>query len=141
MLGGVKIPFPKGLAGHSDADVLLHAVIDALLGAAGAGDIGTHFPDGDPRYKGADSLKLLEITGRALARRFAVQNIDATLLAEAPRLGPYKNRIRAKIARALKTSVDRISVKAKTNEGLGFVGRREGLAALAVASLGERKHR
>ncbi|MBK8576570.1 MAG: 2-C-methyl-D-erythritol 2,4-cyclodiphosphate synthase [Elusimicrobia bacterium] len=135
VLGGVKIPFEKGLSGHSDADVLLHAVIDALLGGGGAGDIGTFYPDSDPRWKGADSLRLLEDTRKRLLRRFSIENVDVTLLAEAPRIGPYKNRMRAKIARALHIPVGRVNVKAKTNEGMGFVGRREGLAALAVCAL------
>ena len=135
VLGGVKIPFEKGLLGHSDADVVLHAVIDALIGAAGLGDIGTLYPDSDPRWKGADSLRLLEEARKRLGRRLAVKNVDVTLLAEAPRIGPYKNRMRAKIARALKISVDQVNVKAKTNKGMGFVGRREGLAAIAVCSL------
>ena len=135
VLGGVKISFEKGLLGHSDADVVLHAVIDALIGGAGLGDIGTLYPDSDPRWKGADSLRLLEEARKRLGRRLAVQNVDVTLLAEAPRIGPYKNRMRAKIARALKISVDQVNVKAKTNEGMGFVGRREGLAAIAVCSL------
>lgn len=134
ILGGVTIPHDRGLAGHSDADVLLHAVIDAVLGAAGLGDIGTFFPDTDPRWKGADSLALLDAVRGRLGRR-AVVAVDATLLAEAPRIGPYKNRMRAKIARVLRLSVDHVSVKAKTNEGMGFVGRREGLAALAVATV------
>jgi 2-C-methyl-D-erythritol 2,4-cyclodiphosphate synthase len=135
VLGGVRVPFAKGLAGHSDADVVLHAVIDALLGAAGMGDIGTFYPDSDPRWKGADSLKLLGDVYRRLSPRFGVANVDVTLLAEAPRLGPYKNRMRAKMARTLHLPVDRVNVKAKTNEGMGFVGRQEGLAALAVCGL------
>jgi 2-C-methyl-D-erythritol 2,4-cyclodiphosphate synthase len=139
VLGGVKIPFEKGLLGHSDADVVIHAVIDALLGAAGMGDIGTFYPDSDPRWKGADSLRLLDDTQKRLSRRFVVDNVDVTLLAEAPRIGPYKNRMRAKIARVLRISVDRVNVKAKTNEGMGFVGRREGLAALAVCSLAAKR--
>lgn len=135
VLGGVKIPFEKGLLGHSDADVVLHAVIDALIGAAGLGDIGTFYPDTDPRWKGADSVRLLEDVRQRLSRRWAIRNVDVTLLAEAPRIGPYKNRMRAKMARALRISVEHINVKAKTNEGMGFVGRREGLAALAVCAV------
>jgi 2-C-methyl-D-erythritol 2,4-cyclodiphosphate synthase len=134
VLGGVVIPHTHGLDGHSDADAALHAVTDALLGAAALGDIGAHFPDSDPRYKGADSLKLLMETRRLLGRR-RVANVDVTILAEAPKLGPYKNRMRAKIARALGVAVSAVSVKAKTNEGMGFVGRREGLAALAAVCL------
>jgi 2-C-methyl-D-erythritol 2,4-cyclodiphosphate synthase len=139
ILGGVRIPFEKGLAGHSDADVVLHAVIDALIGAAGLGDIGTFYPDSDVRWKGADSLDLLLDARRRIGRRFSVENVDVTLLAEAPRIGPYKNRMRAKIARALQVPVDRVNVKAKTNEGMGFVGRREGLAALAVCAVEKKK--
>ena len=133
-LGGVRIPHSRGLIAHSDGDVLLHALCDALLGAAGLGDIGTFFPDSDPRWKGADSLKLLENTRARLGRRRVV-HVDVTLLAEAPRIGPYKNRMRTKIARALRVPLEGVSVKAKTNEGMGFVGRREGLAALAVAGV------
>jgi 2-C-methyl-D-erythritol 2,4-cyclodiphosphate synthase len=139
VLGGVRIPFEKGLAGHSDADAVLHAVTDALLGAAALGDIGTWFPDSDPRWKGADSLTLLAEARRRLPRRFAVESVDVTVLAEAPRLGPYKNRMRMRISRALGLAADRVSVKAKTNEGMGFVGRREGLAAMAVCSLREKR--
>lgn len=139
LLGGVRVPYEKGLEGHSDADVVLHAVIDALLGAAGWGDIGTAFPDTDPRHKNADSLVLLEKTHQKLVRRFRVLNVDITLLAEAPKIGPYKNRMRAKIARVLNVDPARVCVKGKTNEGMGFVGRREGLAALAVVSLAARK--
>jgi 2-C-methyl-D-erythritol 2,4-cyclodiphosphate synthase len=135
MLGGVHVPFEKGLAGHSDADVVLHAVIDALLGAAGMGDIGTFYSDKEARWKNADSLLLLADTFRRLNRRFRVLNVDVTVLAEEPRLGPYKNRMRAKMARVLKISVDRVNVKAKTNEGMGWVGRKEGLAALATCAL------
>jgi 2-C-methyl-D-erythritol 2,4-cyclodiphosphate synthase len=134
ILGGVTVPHDRGLDGHSDADVVLHAVIDAVLGAAGLGDIGTFFPDSDPRWKGADSLRLLENTRARLGRRRVV-HVDVTLLAEAPRIGPYKNRMRTKIARALRVPLGGVSVKAKTNEGMGFVGRREGLAALAVAAV------
>jgi 2-C-methyl-D-erythritol 2,4-cyclodiphosphate synthase len=136
VLGGVKIPFEKGLLGHSDADVVLHAVIDALDRRGGNGrhrHVLSGF--GSRVGKGADSLRLLEdVRKNDLSRRFVVRNVDVTLLAEAPRIGPYKNRMRAKIARVLRISVDRVNVKAKTNEGMGFVGRREGLAALAVCS-------
>ena len=134
-MGCVTVPFEKGLLGHSDADVVLHAIIDALIGGAGLGDIGTLYPDSDPRWKGADSLRLLDNVRKQISRRWAVQNVDVTLLAEVPRIGPYKNRMRAKIARALRINVDDVNVKAKTNEGMGFVGRREGLAALAVCGL------
>ena len=135
MVGGVRVPFEKGLAGHSDADVVLHAVIDALLGAAGMGDIGMLYSDKDARWKNADSLILLGDTFRRLKNRFRVLNVDVTVLAEEPRLGPYKNRMRAKMARVLKISVDRVNVKAKTNEGMGWIGRKEGMAALAVCAL------
>lgn len=135
MVGGVRVPFEKGLAGHSDADVVLHAVIDALSGAAGMGDIGMLYSDKDARWKNADSLVLLGDTFRRLKNRFRVLNVDVTVLAEEPRLGPYKNRMRAKMARVLKISVDRVNVKAKTNEGMGWVGRKEGMAALAVCAL------
>ncbi len=135
MVGGVRVPFEKGLAGHSDADVVLHAVIDALLGAAGMGDIGMLYSDKDARWKNADSLVLLGDTFRRLKNRFRVLNVDVTVLAEEPRLGPYKNRMRAKMARVLKISVDRVNVKAKTNEGMGWIGRKEGMAALAVCAL------
>ena len=135
-LGGVLIPCETGgLDGHSDADVVLHAVMDALIGAAGLGDIGLFFPDNDPRWKGADSLKLLAEIVKKINKRFVVENLDVTLLAESPKIGPYKNRMRAKIARTLGVSVDRVNVKGKTNERMGFVGREEGLAALAVCSL------
>jgi 2-C-methyl-D-erythritol 2,4-cyclodiphosphate synthase len=135
MLGGVRVPFRKGLKGHSDADVVLHALIDALLGAAGLGDIGQHFPDSDARYRGIASLRLLEETARLLRRGFRVVNVDVTVLAEEPKLGPYRQRMRAKIARVLGLAVSGVNVKGKTNEGMGFVGRREGIAALAAASL------
>jgi 2-C-methyl-D-erythritol 2,4-cyclodiphosphate synthase len=135
VLGGVRVPHTHGLAGHSDADAVLHAVTDALLGAAGLGDIGSHFPDTDPRYKGADSLLLLKETRRLLGPKRKPVNVDVTVLAEAPKLGPYKNRMRARIARVLGVPAEAVSVKAKTNEGMGFVGRREGLAAMAVVSL------
>jgi 2-C-methyl-D-erythritol 2,4-cyclodiphosphate synthase len=135
VLGGVEIPHARGLDGHSDADAVLHAVIDALLGAAGLGDIGAHFPDSDPRYKGADSLKLLGHARKLLGPRRRPVNVDVTVLAEEPKLGPYKNRMRAKIARVLGVPVEAVGVKAKTNERMGFVGRREGVAVMAVAAL------
>jgi 2-C-methyl-D-erythritol 2,4-cyclodiphosphate synthase len=139
VLGGVRVPHTHGLLGHSDADALVHAVIDALLGAAALGDIGTHFSDSDPRYKNADSLKLLSHAGRLLRPRYKIIHIDATILAEVPKLGPYKNRMRAKIAAALKISAAQVSVKAKTNEGMGFVGKKEGIACVAVATLDKKK--
>ncbi len=130
ILGGVKIEFEQGLEGHSDADVLTHAVIDALLGASGGGDIGTMFPDSDPAFKDADSIDLLRTVVGTIAGR--IVNIDATLICEQPRLGPYKAEMERIIAEA--TSA-RVSVKATSNEGMGFVGRGEGIACIAVASV------
>lgn len=136
IIGGVTIPYEKGLLGHSDADVLLHALCDALLGAAALGDIGGMFPDSDPRYAGADSRLLLESVVRSLAEhRLAPANIDATVLAQAPRLEPYKNAMRRNIAAALALDVDRVSVKATTTEGLGIIGRGDGIAAMAVVMI------
>jgi 2-C-methyl-D-erythritol 2,4-cyclodiphosphate synthase len=136
ILGGVRIPCELGLAGHSDADVLTHAVIDALLGAAGDGDIGEHFPDSDPRYAGADSLELLRTVVERLADRgLAIRNVDATVMMERPRLGPYRAAIRTSLASALGVAEEAVNVKATTGEGMGFVGRGQGVAALAVASL------
>jgi 2-C-methyl-D-erythritol 2,4-cyclodiphosphate synthase len=139
VLGGVEIPHERGLEGHSDADVLAHAVIDALLGAAGLGDIGEHFPDTDARYRDADSLGLLEtVLTIVIAAGFEVENIDSTVIMETPRLGPYRQEIRERLALALNLPVGRVNVKATTGEGMGFVGRGEGVAALAVASLSSR---
>jgi 2-C-methyl-D-erythritol 2,4-cyclodiphosphate synthase len=136
ILGGVEIPYELGLEGHSDADVLTHAVIDALLGAAGLGDIGEHFPDTDERYRDADSLALLEtVLTTVIAAGLEVVNVDCTVVMEAPRLAPYRQAIRERLARALGLSPTRVNVKATTGEGLGFIGRGEGVAALAVASL------
>lgn len=133
ILGGVDIPFEKGLLGHSDADVLLHAVTDALFGAAALGDIGSHFPDTDPQYKGADSLKLLEACGQELAERgWRIGNIDATIVAQRPKLLPFVPQMRENIARVLHISVDQVSLKGKTEEGLGFTGAGEGMAVHAV---------
>ena len=133
ILGGVDIPFEKGLLGHSDADVLLHAVIDALFGAAALGDIGSHFPDTDPQYKGADSLKLLEACGQELAEHgWRIGNIDATIVAQRPKLLPFVPQMRENIARVLHISVDQVSLKGKTEEGLGFTGTGEGMAVHAV---------
>jgi 2-C-methyl-D-erythritol 2,4-cyclodiphosphate synthase len=134
VIGGVTIPFDRGLAGHSDADVLLHAICDALIGAAGMGDIGRHFPDTDPRYRGADSRKLLREVARMLAeRRLGVVNIDATIVAEAPKMAPHIPAMVANIADDLGVSTDAINIKAKTAEKLGAIGRGEGIAAEAVA--------
>ena len=136
VIGGVTIPHDKGLAGHSDADVLLHAICDALLGAAGLGDIGVHFPDADPQYSDIDSRMLLREVGRKLAaRQLRVGNVDATVVAEAPRLTPHIPRMIGNIAADLGVAPARISVKATTSEGLGLVGRGEGIAVLAVALL------
>jgi 2-C-methyl-D-erythritol 2,4-cyclodiphosphate synthase len=133
VLGGVEIPFERGLAGHSDADVLAHAVTDAILGAAGLGDIGEHFPDTDPRWEGADSLVLLREVVALVARDgWTVAHVDATVMLERPKLAPFRAEIGARLADATGATV---SVKATTGEGMGFVGREEGAAALAVATL------
>lgn len=134
ILGGVRIEHDRGLAGHSDADVLTHAIIDALLGAAGLGDIGEHFPDTDDAYHGADSLELLRDVV-ALLGSGAIVHVDATVLMERPKLAPHKGAIRDALAQALGVARDAVNVKATTGEGLGFVGRQEGVAALAVATL------
>lgn len=133
IIGGVEIPYEKGLLGHSDADVLLHAISDSLLGAAALGDIGKHFPDTDPEYKGADSLLLLTRVNELLEKNgYKVVNVDATVIAQAPKLAPYITEMRENIAKALKTEVDFISVKATTEEKLGFTGRKEGVSAHSV---------
>lgn len=134
ILGGVDIPWEKGLLGHSDADVLAHAVMDALLGAAGLGDIGKHFPDTDPAYAGADSVKLLEhVAGLLREHDFAVGNVDATVLAQRPKLAHHIPLMRDNLARAMGVDPGRVNVKATTEEGLGFTGSGEGIAAHAVA--------
>jgi 2-C-methyl-D-erythritol 2,4-cyclodiphosphate synthase len=136
IIGGVDIPFEKGLLGHSDADVLTHAIMDALLGAATLGDIGLHFPDNDPAYKDADSIKLLEKVGDILeSKLFVVDNIDATIIAQVPKMRPYIDTMRENIAKALKIPVSLVNVKATTEEGLGFTGVGEGIAAHAVCLL------
>ena len=136
VLGGVEIPFEKGLLGHSDSDVLTHAICDALLGAAALGDMGTHFPDTDPRFKDVSSLDLLaNAFGQIAALGYAVQNVDAVVLAERPRLGPYMKSIRESLAAILAIEPDQISVKAKTSEGMESVGRGEAMAAHAVVLL------
>jgi 2-C-methyl-D-erythritol 2,4-cyclodiphosphate synthase len=136
ILGGVDIPHEEGLAGHSDADVLTHAVIDALLGAAALGDIGQHFPDTDPRFKDADSLELLRTVVVYLSERgWAIGNVDVTVVLEQPKLTPYRDAIRTSLAAALGLPEDAVNVKATTGERIGFVGRGEGAAALAVATL------
>ena len=138
ILGGVKIPFEKGLLGHSDADVLLHAVSDALLGAAGLRDIGYHFPDTDPAYKGADSLELLRQVGKKVeAEGYRVSNLDVTLIAQRPKVGVYIPQMVTNIAGALNLNADRINVKATTEEGLGFTGSMEGISCHAVCLLEE----
>lgn len=139
ILGGVYIPWEKGLLGHSDADVLLHALMDALLGAAALGDIGKHFPDTDEQYRGADSMALLRQVCRILSERgYTVGNVDCTVLAQRPKLAPYIPQMRENIASALSVSVDRVSVKATTEEGLGFTGEGLGIAAHAVALIHEK---
>jgi 2-C-methyl-D-erythritol 2,4-cyclodiphosphate synthase len=136
ILGGVKIPYEKGLLGHSDADVLIHAVMDALLGAAALGDIGQHFPDTDPAYKGISSIELLKQVGGLLEERgFVVENIDATIIAQRPKLATYRPLMAENIGKALKLSTDRVSVKATTEEGLGFTGTGEGISAQAITLL------
>ncbi len=136
ILGGVEIPFERGLDGHSDSDVLAHAVIDALLGAAGLGDIGHHFPDTDERWRGADSVALLEQVVSMLAERgFTVVNVDCTVIMEAPKVAPHRDAIRARLAAALGVPEGQVNVKASTGERMGFVGRGEGAAALAIAAI------
>ena len=134
VLAGVRIPYQYGLIAHSDGDVVLHAVADALLGAIAAGDIGRHFPDDDDAYRGVSSLLLLERVGEIIARNgLTVGNIDVTVITQLPKLAPYAEEMKANIARVLKIPASSVSIKAKTNEGMGFVGRGEGLAVLAVA--------
>ncbi|HEY8346897.1 MAG TPA: 2-C-methyl-D-erythritol 2,4-cyclodiphosphate synthase [Symbiobacteriaceae bacterium] len=138
ILGGVRIPFEYGLEGHSDADVILHALMDALLGAAGLGDIGTHFPPGDPAYAGADSLDLLRQVVALLKREgYCPVNVDITLLAERPKIGPYVAAMKERISAVLGIPPRRVGIKATTNEGLGFVGQGQGMAAFAVALVTE----
>lgn len=135
-LGGVLIPHSFGLSGHSDADVLLHAICDAVLGAAGAGDIGQHFPDSDPAHRGRKSREFLKIVGEiAKAGGWSVSNIDATIIAEKPKLSPYVTQMCGNVAADLGLSSTQVNIKATTTEGLGFVGREEGIAAMAVAML------
>ena len=136
ILGGVHVPHTFGLDGHSDADVLIHAVMDAVLGALGKGDIGRHFPDTDPKYKGISSLTLLKaVADLARADRFRLNNLDVTVVAQVPRLSPYLPEMRENLAKVFETQVDRVNIKATTSEGLGFCGKREGMEAFAVASL------
>ncbi len=136
ILGGVEIPYEKGLLGHSDADVLLHAIMDAMLGAAALGDIGRHFPDTDPAYKGADSMVLLQACREKIrAAGYRVHNLDALICAQAPKMAPHIETMRANIARALQLDVDAVNVKATTTERLGFVGDGSGISAYAVCLL------
>jgi 2-C-methyl-D-erythritol 2,4-cyclodiphosphate synthase len=136
IIGGIEVEHTHGLLGHSDADVLIHAIIDAILGAAGLGDIGSHFPDTDSQYKGADSGKLLQSAMASVrAAGYELGNVDATVIAQAPKLGPYREAIQVRLASLMAVEVSRINVKAKTSEKLGFVGRQEGIEALACALL------
>jgi len=142
ILGGVDIPCNLGLTGHSDADALTHAICDALLGAIAEGDIGLHFPDTDPAFSGISSLKLLAIVqGMVEKKGFVIDYIDSTVIMEKPRLRPYIAEMRGRLADVLKLSSDRINIKAKTNEGMGFVGRQEGIAVMAVAAVKENSDR
>ena len=136
IIGGVEISFEKGLLGHSDADVLLHAIMDSLLGACALGDIGRHFPDTDPKYKGISSIKLLEETGKLILEKgYSVNNIDATIIAQKPKMSPYIELMRKNIADALNIDIDQINIKATTEEGLGFTGEMLGISAQSIASV------
>ena len=136
ILGGVEIPYGKGLLGHSDADVLVHAVMDALLGAAALGDIGKHFPDTDPEYEGVSSIRLLEHVGRLLDEKgYVIENIDATIVAQRPKMRPYIEQMRENIATVLRIETDQVNVKATTEEGLGFTGTGEGISSQAVCAV------
>ena len=136
ILGGVEIPYEKGLQGHSDADVVVHAIMDALLGAAALGDIGKHFPDTDPQYKGISSIRLLEHVAALLdEKQFVIENIDATIVAQQPKMRPYIDEMIKNVADALNLMPDQVNIKATTEEGLGFTGRGEGIAAQAICLL------
>jgi 2-C-methyl-D-erythritol 2,4-cyclodiphosphate synthase len=136
IIGGIEVPFDKGPMGHSDGDVVAHALCDALLGAAGLGDIGRHFPDTDPKWKGADSMQFLEHAARLLdEKQFSIEHVDAVVILEKPKLGPHFSRMQEKLANALRVTADRIHLKAKTNEGVDAVGRGEAIAAYVVATL------
>ena len=136
IVGGIELPFEKGPVGHSDGDVLAHALCDALLGAAGLGDIGTHFPDTDPKWKGANSLQFLEHAARLLEdKNFSIEYVDAVVITEKPKLGPHFPKMREALARALRVSADRIHLKAKTNEGVDAIGRGEAIAAHVIATV------
>lgn len=139
ILGGIEIPHSKGLFGHSDADALLHAICDALLGAAALGDIGEHFPDNDPRYKNISSLKLLkEVQGLIKKKRYQINNIDSIIIAQEPKLSKYKKRLQVSIAQALGIKKDSVSIKAKTNEGLGDIGKKKAIAVYAACLITQR---
>ena len=141
VLGGVSIPFDRGLAAHSDGDVIIHALCDALLGAAGLGDLGRHFPDSDARYRGIESRRLLRhVVGLLAKGALRVHNVDVTVLAQEPRLAPYRDAMSANLAQDLGVGVERVNLKATTTEGMGFTGRREGIAAHAVALLERDRH-
>ena len=136
ILGGVEIPYEKGLLGHSDADVLLHAIMDAMLGAAAMGDIGKHFPDTDPKYEGASSLELLKRVGELLEEElYVVENIDATIIAQKPKMAPHIPKMRENIAKTLGLELDQINIKATTEEGLGFTGKGEGVSSQAICCI------
>ena len=136
IIGGVNVPHEKGLLGHSDADVLIHAVMDSILGALAFGDIGKHFPDTDDKYKGADSMKLLEFVYNLINEKgYGICNIDCTIIAQSPKMAPHIQNIRENIAKALNTSIENINVKATTEEGLGFTGAKEGIAAQSICLL------
>ena len=136
IIGGVDIPHEKGLLGHSDADVLVHAVMDSILGALALGDIGKHFPDTDEKYKGADSIKLLEFVYNLIDEKgYAIGNIDCTIIAQSPKMAPHISNMRENMAKALNTSIDNINVKATTEEGLGFTGAKEGISAQSICLL------
>ena len=136
ILGGVEIAHEKGLLGHSDADVLVHAIMDAILGALALGDIGKHFPDTDPKYKGADSIKLLEFVNNLIdSKGYKVNNIDSIIIAQAPKMAPHILNMRENISRAIGVDIDCVSVKATTEEGLGFTGNKEGISSQAICSL------
>lgn len=136
IIGGVEIPYEKGLQGHSDADVLIHAIMDSILGALALGDIGKHFPDTDEKYKGADSIKLLEhVNNLIISKGYTIGNIDSTIIAQSPKMAPYISQMRFNIAKALNTDIDNINVKATTEEGLGFTGSKEGISAQSICLL------
>lgn len=136
ILGGVEIPYEKGLLGHSDADVLLHAIMDSLLGAAAFGDIGIHFPDSDPKYKGISSLKLLEHVKILINKSgYKISNIDATIIAQSPKMSPYIQKMRENIASSLEITIEDINIKATTEEGLGFTGEKKGISSQAICLL------